>query len=318
MAITSDHWSELVDPVMNRAFWFLGYTQENRRASMIPTLYNMQTSQYATEKALAINGLADEGWNFEDTGRVQYTEPIKGYEKTFTHREFARGVTVTRKMLDDNQVAEFANLASALGDAAFRFREKAAANVFQNANFFSAATSETLDDYGTDAVGPDSVALGSAAHPNHALDSSSTQSNEGTSSLTAANVSTTRQLMAAFTDMSGDIIDVMPDELLVPPELEDTALEIVRSAQDPDSANNAINPQAGRFTVRVWHYLTDANNWFMMDSGYRRRSLVWYDRVPLEFARESDFDTLMAKWRAYQRFSLGWTDWRWVYGHQVS
>jgi hypothetical protein len=29
-----------------------------------------------------------------------------------------------------------------------------------------------------------------------------------------------------------------------------------------------------------------------MDSGRRRRSLLWYDRIPLEFAREEDFDTL--------------------------
>ena len=79
--------------------------------------------------------------------------------------------------------------------------------------------------------------------------------------------------MIEYVDMNGDLMNVMPDELLVPPELEDTALEIVRSAQDPASANNAINPQAGRFSVRVWNYLTDANAWFMIDSGRRRQSL---------------------------------------------
>ena len=131
--------------------------------------------------------------------------------------------------------------------------------------------------------------------------------------MTAANVSTTRQLHMALTDMNGDLLNVMPDEILVPPELEDTALIIVRSAQDPASANNAINPQSSRFTVRTWHYLTDSTAWFMMDSGLRRQSLRWYERVPLEFGREQDFDTLVGKWRAYMRWSLGWTDWRWVY-----
>lgn len=53
----------------------------------------------------------------------------------------------------------------------------------------------------------------------------------------------------------------------------------------------------------TWHYLTDANAWFTIDSGLRRRHLRWYDRIPLEFDREQDFDTLIAKWRAYMRFS---------------
>jgi hypothetical protein len=95
-------------------------------------------------------------------------------------------------------------------------------------------------------------------------------------------------------------------------------LIISRSAQDPDSANNAINPQAGRYNVKVWHSLTDANSWFMMDSGRRRQSLLWFNRVPLEFANMSDFETLQAKFRGYMRFSLGWRDWRFVYGQNPS
>lgn len=316
MPITSSHWSEAIDPVMNRAFWSTGFSQRDRRVSMLPMLFAMRGSGFATEEAQNYGGLPDEGWNFEDAGRIQYGEPVKGYAETFTHKEFARGVTAERKMIDDNRVPEILAATSALGDAAFRLREKAGANVFINA--FSAATSETLDLYGTDATGPDGVALCSDAHPRHPGDASTTDSNEGTLSLTDANVSTTRQLMQATVDLNGDLLNVMPDEILVPPELEDTALVIVRSAQDPDSANNAVNPQAGRFTVKVWHYLTDANAWWMMDSALRNQSLLWYDRIPLEFGRDTDFDTYMAKWSAYMRFSLGWTDWRFIYGQNPS
>lgn len=314
MTMISGHWSELVEPRLRRAFW-VGFGQEDRRQSMLPLLFNMESSATADEKLFPIGGLSSRGWNFEDSGRVLYDEIVKGYEETVTHHEFAKGVTIERKLIDDNRISRAVNAVEALGDSAFRMREKAGANVFINA--FSAATSETLDDYGTDATGADLVALCSTAHPRHPGDST-TDSNEGTSALSAANVSTIRRTMVEFVDMNGDLINVMPDELLVPPELEDTALEIVRSAQDPASANNAINPQAGRFTVKVWNYLTDANAWFMIDSGRRRQSLHWFDRIPLEFNNESDFETYIAKFSAYMRFSLAWSDWRWIYGNNPS
>jgi hypothetical protein len=310
MAMISDHWSQLVDPRIREAF-FLGFSGDDRRQSMLPAIFDIRSSALADEKILGIGGIPSSGWNFEDSGRVQYTEPVKGFEETMTHHEFVRGMMVERKLIDDNRIPQALSAARNLGDSAFRVREKAGANVFINA--FSAATSETLDDFGTDATGSDLVALCSDAHDTSPQDTTNLV-NEGTLALSKANLSTTRQLHMAQTDMNGDLLNIMPDELLVPPELEDTALEIVRSALDPASANNAINPQAGRFRVIVWHYLTDATAWFTMDSGMRRQHLAWFDRIPLEFAREEDFDTLIGKWRAYMRWSLGWSDWRWVYG----
>ena len=316
MTMISDHWSELVDPRVREAF-YIGFSGGDRRESFIPRLFDVRTSQKVDEKSLNIGGIGTGSWTlFEDAGRISYSEPVKGYEKTFGHKQFAAGITVERKLIDDNQIASALDEAGNLGDSAFRVREKAGANIFING--FSAATTETLDDYGTNPVGSDAVALLSTAHPRHAGDTGTTDSNEGTAAITAANVATTRQNMMAFVDMNGDLLNVMPDEILVPPELEDDALIIVRSQQDPVSANNAINPQSGRFTVLTWHYLTDANAWFMMDSGRRRQYLRWYDRVPLEFAKEQDFDTLISKWRAYMRWSLGWTDYRFIYGNNPS
>jgi hypothetical protein len=138
---------------------------------------------------------------------------VKGYEETFEHHEFARGVLVERKLIDDNRLPQALDMASALGDSAFRVREKAAANVFVNA--FSSATSETLDDYGTDATGADSVALCSTAHPRHAGDPATTDTNEGTTALTEAGISSTRRAMSEFVDPNGDLLDVMPDEILI-------------------------------------------------------------------------------------------------------
>ena len=69
----------------------------------------------------------------------------------------------------------------------------------------------------------------------------------------------------------------------------------------------------------VWDYLSDTNNWFMIDSMLAKMYLNWYDRVPMEFAMDptSDF-SLEARFRGYMRYSYGWDDWRWIYGHNVS
>ena len=55
-----------------------------------------------------------------------------------------------------------------------------------------------------------------------------------------------------------------------------------------------------------------------MDSGLRKKSLFWVDRIMKEFGRTESFDTLIAKFRVYTRYSFAWVDWRFIYGAQVS
>lgn len=311
MTIAAANWAELLTPQTTEAF-FVGFTNDGRRASLISQMYRMETSQRAFEEHIGVGQFSSQGWNFERTGRVQYDDRNKGYGKRFTHAEFAKGFVVQRKLIDDNMTSVVFDNANELGDSAFRFREKAAAQVFNNG-----FTDSGTDDWGFPIAGPDAVGLLSTAHPYSPVDATQ-QANEGTLALTKDNVRTTRQLHMAFKDDRGDKLNVMPDLLLVPPELEDDALTIVRSSLDPTSANNAINPQAGRFQVVTWHYLTDTNAWFMIDTGRMKRDLIWYERIPVEFGREVDFDTFEAKFRAYMRFSRGWRDYRFIFGQNPS
>jgi len=315
MPVTSGNWAELLTPQTSDAF-VMGFTAGGRRASMIGQLYNVANSERAFEEALGV-GVLDSNWTpLSRTGRVVYDEPEKGWLKRFTHEEYAKGFVVQRKMVDDNLFPEIMRMATSLGDSAFRNREKSAAAVFANA-FSSVNDQTTLDTYGFPIGGPDSVALCSDAHPYNAADST-TQTNEGTLALTADNLGTTRVAMMNMTDDTGDILDVMPDLVIIPPELEDAAIKAGASPYEPDTANNAVNPQQGRYRYLVWHYLEDTNAWFMVDSARMKQHLIWYERIPLEFGAEGDFDTFEQKYRAYMRYSRGFTDWRWVYGQNPS
>jgi len=69
----------------------------------------------------------------------------------------------------------------------------------------------------------------------------------------------------------------------------------------------------------MWDYLTDSNRWFLIDVDLAKMYLNWFDRVPLELAMDptGGFD-LEARWRAYMRYSYGFSDYRWVYGSEPS
>jgi len=139
-----------------------------------------------------------------------------------------------------------------------------------------------------------------------------------TSSLSAVSVASARIQMRNFRGDVGERISVTPDTLLIPPDLYEIAFEIAESEGKVDSANNNANVHKGKYQVIDWEYLTDTNNWFMMDSSMQKESLTWFDRIPLEFAMAEELDTLVAKWRAYMRYSCAWWDWRFILGGNVS
>jgi hypothetical protein len=85
--------------------------------------------------------------------------------------------------------------------------------------------------------------------------------------------------------------------------------------------NNDINfNNLPEYTYNVVgsRYMTDTNNWFMLDSQLAALYLHWYWRVRPEFTSDpaSDFN-LKLKFRGYMRFIFGWDDWTFVYGHNV-
>jgi hypothetical protein len=124
--------------------------------------------------------------------------------------------------------------------------------------------------------------------------------------------------MRKFRGDQAERISVLPDELWFPTDLYEEAFEIVESMGKVDTANNNRNVHQSKFDTFEWEYMTDTNNWFMASGRLRKKHLHWIDRIPLEFAMIEDFDTIIAKWRAYMRYSHSWTDWRGILGAQVS
>jgi hypothetical protein len=313
----SESWPTLLLPGL-RKVWTLGLTEQDptfRRTQIFP----MDTSSRAKETFQGIGELGSEAWNqFDKDGRVPYEGFSPLWPHELVHRRFAMGMMVERELVDDLLYPEapiprdITSRAEALGRSAALHRERSAAALFNNA-----FTDTGNDAEGFSVTGPDGVGLISTAHKRSPSDST-TQSNEFTLSLTGDNLDTVRLAMNAWTDDRGHLAPSEPDTLLIPPALENTARIIMNSDLDPTSANNAVNPNKGRYNIVVWPWLTDTNRWFLIDSAKKRQHLVWLNRIAPEFAQERDFDTMFAKYRGYYRFSRGWAHWNWIAGSEPS
>jgi len=301
MAI-SEQWAELLEPGLRAIF--VEQQQALAAESKVPQLFNVITSTKASEHFLGAGGMSD--W-MEYEGGIEYDDFDQLYKTTLTHKEFVKGFKVERKLVDDDQYNLITPRPAQLAMSAMRTREKHAASVFNHA--FTAAY-----------TGGDSIRLCNASHPLAPTHSGDVQSNAGTTALSYASINATRELMRAYTDDRSELTTIMPDTLLVPPELEEPAAQIAKTIEKPGTADHSYNFAGGWLkNVIVWDYLTDANNWFLIDSRLAKVHLLWIDRTPLEFAMDptSDF-SLEARYRGYMRYSYGWSDYRWVYGHSVT
>lgn len=301
---TSDNFGDLLDIRFQKIFDDQ-YPQLN---DMIPELFDMPPTNGRNDVRYSeVSGYGDIP---EFSGSVTYQSAAQGYDTTITPLEFASGIQVERKLFDDDQFSIMDQRPAGLARAVQRTRQKHAARIFNNA--FS------VDQYFYN--NSESVAMCSNSHTT-TVQSASTASgfdNLVTTALSATAVAAARIQMRGFRDAAANRMDVEPDELCIPPDLYETAFEIVSSMGKVDTAENNRNVHMGRYTVKEWNYLTDTNNWFLMDSRLRRDALKWEDRIPTEFAMAEDMDTIVAKWRVYTRYANGHRDWRFILGASVS
>ncbi len=296
MVLSSNQFPSFVDfdPTLTEIF----YTQYERDLGMggVAQLFRQLTSSKAKETDQRVGGFSDpETFN----GTVKYDTPRRGYEIEYTFDELVKGFAIERKMRDDLQYETIFDEARGMATAFARKRRKDAASVFNNAT-------------STSYLGYDSKALCANDHPRSRTDSTAVD-NLGALTLTSSNLETAVVAHQNLKDDLGEEIVIMPDVLVVPRALRQTAREIVGSEHVPENANNAINVQAGNWTIVVDPYLTSPTAWWIVDSTMATRYLKWYDRIMPEFAGVQDFDTMVWKYRGYVRYGYGWSGFRWLY-----
>lgn len=154
-----------------------------------------------------------------------------------------------------------------------------------------------------------------------------TDGNLGTTALSYAQAVAIRTAMRKLTALgNARRIGLSYKYILVPPDLESTAIQIRDSEKDPDNAENGINTMRNQFEVVVVNDWTDTNNYYCLaDPKVIPVIQLWYyrgQRTPQLFAAEDEAngalftnDTYRYKARFFMARAI--VDWRGIYGSVV-
>lgn len=267
-------------------------------------LVDVETSSMNYEEDVQITGFGlvpvkDQG------ASTTYDSEIQGFTTRYTHLSYSLGYIVTQEELEDNLYEKVSKTrARALAFSFQQTKENVVANIYNRA-------------FNSSFVGGDGVELLSTAHPNT---SGGTFSNELTVAADLSEVSLEDMIiqMMGATDDRGLLISLMPQSLIVPRQEWFNANRILKSTLQNDTANNATNVLKATNAIPggivMNHYLTDQNAWFLRSNIRPGTGLKFYQRVPISFTQDNDFDTDNAKAKSRERYSVGWTDPRALWG----
>lgn len=233
---------------------------------------------------------------------VSYDSESQGPTKRYTHVTYGLGYIVTREELEDNlyEVVSKRRI-KALAFSIRQTEEIIAANILNRA-------------FNSSYTGGDSKELLATDHPSL----SGSQSNElaTPADLSEAAIEDLCIQIMNMTNSRGLRIAGMPKKLIVSPSEAFNAERILKSQQQSGTANNDINAIRAMGAIPggvvVNHYLTNLDDFFIQTN--IPNGLMRFTRRSTEFKQDNDFDTENAKAKSTLRFSVGWTDWRGLYG----
>ncbi len=294
--ITTGNWQAALEPIAIKNF-DVGFKELPAERDM---LFTVKKSDKLTETYIE---LGDTGAMDEFTGTVGYEDVAQGFQMTITAKEYAKGMKIQKKFVRTDQLNIVESLPQKLGLAG---RRRVKSDVFFGYNNAFNTSIKTLD----------ALQLCSSAHLSN--NGGASQSNRGTSAFSAVALESARLSMRKFTTNTDQRFDVDPDFILFPDDLEEAVFEAINSKGKVDTANNNVNFNMGKYKMMGSRWLDDTNNWFLIDSELMKQMAIWNTVDDMEFRQATDFDGLVAKFLAYTFYGFGFTDWRFVFGSEVS
>ena len=304
MAISRAQLAKELEPGLNSLF---GLSYDSYGPNEYEEIFAIEDSQRAFEEEVLITGFNTAPVKTEGQG-VVFDNASEGFTARYTHDTIALAFALTEESLEDNLYDSLGKrYVKALARSMANTKEVKGADVLNNA-------------FSSSFAGGDGVSLINTSHP---LAGGGTAANRATTMADLNETSLEDSLIdiSTFTDDKGLTISVQATKLVVPPQLVFVADRILESTLRTGTGDNDINairntgvlPQG--YTVN--HYLSDPDAYFLLttvtDSG---EGLKMFQRSPMETSMEPDFTTGNLRYRARERYSFGFSDWRGVYGSQ--
>ena len=300
MAISRGQLVKELEPGLNALFGLEYKRYENQHAE----IYVTETSDRAFEEEVMLSGFANAAVKPEGSA-VTFDTAQETYTARYTHETVALAFALTEEAIEDNLYDRISSrYTKALARSMATSKQVKGANVLINA--FAASGYN----------GGDGESLCGNAHPTL----NGNQSNVPSTAADLSETSLEQALIdiAGYQDERGLKIAAQGQKMIIPKELQFTAERIMKSQGRVGTADNDINaikamgmvPQG--YTVN--HYLTDTDAWFIKTDV--PNGMKHFVRAPLKTAMEGDFDTGNVRYKARERYSFGWSDWRGIYGNQ--
>lgn len=295
-----ENFGKLLEPGLRKIF-FETYDELPEQYSKI---YNVESSTKAAEHDWGMGAFGDWEKRASQLDEVDYKTLSPGLNRTYIHEAFTQGFMITREMFDDDQYRQMNKMPQAMARSGRAKVEKD-------------AMIPLLDGFNGAKPIYDGKALFANDHP--LLDSAGVGSNLATGALTDENLKAALQIMRETVDEAGNLVQFRGTRLIIPPALEDTAIRILNSSQISGTELNDTNKFLNSYGIEiaVMDYLGAAGggsdtHWFIQDASRHELNFFW--RVRPEFKWDEDFDTFVAKYRGYMRYSFGVSDWRGIVG----
>jgi hypothetical protein len=288
---------KLLWPGLN-AVWGRDYTEHSKEW---PDLFDADSSDMNYEEEVEMTGFGLASVKAQGSPTV-YDDESQQTVTRYTHVAYSLGFAITQEEIDDDLYEKKGvTRTQALAFSFRQTKENVAANVYNRA-------------FNTSYTGGDGKALLVTDHP-------TLTGNQSNTLATAADLSEASledmsiQIMNA-TNSRGLKIGLIAKSLIIPTASAFEAARILKSVQQSGTANNDINAlkAMGMFPegIKVNHYLTDSDAFFIRTNAPQQMKL--FQRKSAAFSQDGDFDTGNLKYKGYERYSVGWSDFRALYG----
>tara|TARA_R100000988_G_scaffold23307_3_gene11369 strand:- start:487 stop:1398 length:912 start_codon:yes stop_codon:yes gene_type:complete len=265
-------------------------------------IFETETSERAFEEEVMLTGFGEAPVKFEGSG-VTYDTAQESFTARYSHETIALAFSLTEEAIEDNLYDTLSSrYTRALARSMMTTKNIKGANVLNNA-------------FSSSFVGGDGKELCATDHPTVGNE---TQRNELSTASDLNETSLEQSLIdiAAFEDERGLKINAQARKLIIPTALQFVADRLLETPGRVGTADNDINALRNMGMVpegyTVNHYLTDTDAFFLTTDV--PNGLKHFVRSPVATSMEGDFETGNVRYKARERYSFGFSDWRGIFG----
>ena len=298
MAINRAQLVKELEPGLNALFGL----EYNRYENEHEEIFDTETSERAFEEEVMLSGFGEAPVKGEGAS-VSYDYAQETFTSRYSHETVALAFSLTEEAIEDNLYDTLSSrYTRALARSMSQTKQIKAANVLNNG-------------FNSSFPGGDGKELFATDHPTL---TGGDQSNEPSTAADLNETSLENAMIdiSQFKDERGLKVNVQARKLIVPPQLQFVADRLLNTPNRVATSDNDINALRNMgmlpegYTVN--HYLTDTDAFFIKTDS--PNGLKHFVRSPIKTGMEGDFETGNVRYKARERYSFGWSDWRGIFG----